>query len=515
MAWPGDGSAVTASSARTGTRTGPGSTPRAAGTASVRQLALFGGEITAGLVEVNVESSATQEGADGGFGSSRIEGLVVNGQPVEAFANARVELGDWGYAVLLEQAVVQDDADGHGIRGFVTGMHVILTADHGGLPAGSEILVGYAEAAAQMPAPQPPPEPSTPPDNPDEQPEPGETPEPSGTPEPSEPSIPREPDPEPPGASPTEVPAIVRDPPPGVQPQITGQGYVFPVWGPASFSDDFGAPRATTGWHHGNDIFAPLGAPVLAVSDGTLFLVGWNDVGGHRLWLRDGQGNEYYYAHLSAYSPLAVNGARVEAGDVLGFVGATGDAAGTPYHLHFEIHPTALLGLGYDGVVNPYEYLAAWNARRDSSPVGAAAPLAVAFRCPAPSSSEARTSRARAASTRSRRAGLRGAALPRSDGRLHASHSPPRPLPGSAGLRRLERLTKRPGAVLRSVGRARRAQSGRNASVPTSTAVAPPSTGSTAPVRNDDSREARKRQTAAISSGSAGRRSGSGAQATP
>ena len=377
VAWPGDGSAVTASSTHTGTRTGPGSTPRATGTASVRQLALFGGEITAGLVEVNVESSATQEGADGGFGSSRIEGLVVNGQPVDAFANARVDLGDWGYAVLLEQAVVQDDAEGHGIRGFVTGMHVILTADHGGLPAGSEILVGYAEAAAQMPAPPPPPEPSTPPDNPDEQQEPGATPEPSGPSGPSGPSIPREPDPEPPGASPTEVPAIVRDPPPGVQPQITGQGYVFPVWGPASYSDDFGAPRATTGWHHGNDIFAALGAPVLAVSDGTLFLVGWNDVGGHRLWLRDGQGNEYYYAHLSAYSPLAVNGARVEAGDVLGFVGATGDAVGTPYHLHFEIHPTALLGLGYDGVVNPYEYLVAWNARRDSSPVGAAAPLAV------------------------------------------------------------------------------------------------------------------------------------------
>ena len=62
---------------------------------------------------------------------------------------------------------------------------------------------------------------------------------------------------------------------------------------------------------------------------------------------------------------------------MLGFVGATGDAAGTPYHLHFEIHPTALLGLGYDGVVNPYEYLVAWSARRDSSPVGAPAPLAV------------------------------------------------------------------------------------------------------------------------------------------
>jgi murein DD-endopeptidase MepM/ murein hydrolase activator NlpD len=368
LAWPGDGSAVTVASTHTGTRTGPGATPRAAATASMRQVTLFGGEVVAGLVETSVESSATEAGAESGFGSSRIEGLAVNGVAVEAFANQRVDLGDWGYAVLLEQAVVNEDEDGHGTRGFVTGIHVVLTADHGGLPAGSEILVGYAEAAAHLPAPKPPPEPTPPPDDSDGQPQQPDTPE-TGQPEPS---IPQEPDTDPPGASPPEVPAIVRDPPPGVQPQITGQGYVFPVWGPASFSDDFGAPRATTGWHHGQDIFAPLGAPVLAVSDGTLFLVGWNDVGGHRLWLRDGQGNEYYYAHLSAYSPLAVNGASVEAGDVLGFVGATGDAVGTPYHLHFEIHPAALLGLGYDGVVNPYEYPAAWNARRDSSPVSAA-----------------------------------------------------------------------------------------------------------------------------------------------
>jgi Transglycosylase-like domain/Peptidase family M23 len=145
----------------------------------------------------------------------------------------------------------------------------------------------------------------------------------------------------------------------------TTAGYVFPVYGPVSFTDTFHAARADTGWHHGDDIFAPLGAPVLAVADGTVFSVGWNNVGGNRLWLRDKHGWEYYYAHLSAFTPQARNGAHVKAGTVLGFVGNTGDAAGTPYHLHFEIHPFSLLYLGYDGVIDPTKYLEAWHRLQD------------------------------------------------------------------------------------------------------------------------------------------------------
>jgi Transglycosylase-like domain/Peptidase family M23 len=144
-------------------------------------------------------------------------------------------------------------------------------------------------------------------------------------------------------------------------PELLGGPYVFPVFGPAAFIDSFGAPRATTSWHHGDDIFAPAGAPILAVAAGTLFSVGWNDIGGRRLWLRDRQGNEFYYAHLSGFSPIAVEGARVAAGEVLGYVGTTGDAAGTPAHLHFEIHPVSMLGLGYDGAVNPTGYLESWQ----------------------------------------------------------------------------------------------------------------------------------------------------------
>ena len=151
-----------------------------------------------------------------------------------------------------------------------------------------------------------------------------------------------------------------KPPPPDVEPKLTAAGYVFPIYGPASTSDSFGAPRTTT-WHHGVDIFAPLGAPLLAVADGTLFRVGWNDVGGNRLWLRDGAGNEFYYAHLSAYSPLAQEGAQVEGrGRDRLRRARPATPPGPPPHLHFEIHPRELLWMGYDGAIDPYPYLTAW-----------------------------------------------------------------------------------------------------------------------------------------------------------
>src|SRR5207237_3353160 len=117
-----------------------------------------------------------------------------------------------------------------------------------------------------------------------------------------------------------QLPSPFRSAPTGLHPQLTAGGYVFPVYGPSSFVDTFGAFRGDVpgNWHHGDDIFAPLGAPVLACADGTIFSVGWNNTGGNRLWLRDGQGNEFYYAHLSAYSPAAKDGSRVQAGRGVG-----------------------------------------------------------------------------------------------------------------------------------------------------------------------------------------------------
>jgi murein DD-endopeptidase MepM/ murein hydrolase activator NlpD len=139
---------------------------------------------------------------------------------------------------------------------------------------------------------------------------------------------------------------------------------VFPVVGThASFSDTYGALRTDVAgnWHHGDDIFAPIGTPVVAVADGTIDRVGWNQVGGWRLWLRDDAGDEFYYAHLAGYTQATLRAKRVLAGEVIGFVGNTGDAITTPSHLHFEIHPSTLLHLGYNGAVDPTRYLEQWT----------------------------------------------------------------------------------------------------------------------------------------------------------
>jgi murein DD-endopeptidase MepM/ murein hydrolase activator NlpD len=318
----------------------PGETATASASAEVSTLSLFGGEVTATSVRGRVEATANTDGATGDFDGSGVATLVVQGQAVSSDPGAHIPLGDWGSAIVLAEGSAPADTS---FRGNVTALDIRLTVDHGGLPAGTQILVGYAEAAVTSP---------------------DQTSTTTGptTPVPAPRSTKKQPKPP---EQPTGGPPIIRQPPVGVKPKLTKGRYVFPVYGPCSFTSTFAAPRADTGWHHGEDIFAALGAPLLAVADGTVFSVGWNDVGGYRLWLRDRQGNQFYYAHLSAFSPLAVNGAQVKAGDVVGFMGNSGDAQGTPYHLHFEVHPVQMLYLGYDGVIPPYPLLVAWRRLDD------------------------------------------------------------------------------------------------------------------------------------------------------
>jgi hypothetical protein len=339
FAYPADGSIVSASSVTTSVSATSGTQATAGATSQVTSLSVFNGEITAESVTGETHASAGAASASGDTGVSGLTNLVVLGQPITPAANQQIPLADWGYAIALEQKSQRLDKPTPGHHDFVTAFDIFLTADHGGLPAQSEIQIGYAEANAQAseaaPIPVAPSRPTT------------------TTPKPREPRR-------------TGIPPVLSKPL-DVKPELGAGGYVFPVYGVSSYGDTYGGVRGDVsgGWHHGDDIFAPLGAPILAVAHGTVFSVGWNDVGGWRFWLRDDRGNEFYYAHLSAYTPLAVNGAIVNAGDVLGFVGSSGDAAGTPYHLHFEVHPAGLLGLGYDGAVNPTPYLDAWKRLQD------------------------------------------------------------------------------------------------------------------------------------------------------
>jgi murein DD-endopeptidase MepM/ murein hydrolase activator NlpD len=366
FAYPADGSAVSAQSTSVST-TASAPDGTASVTTTVMGLSLFGGEIGADAIQSSVSSAGTI----GDVGDSALTNLVVLGTPAPAGANTRIQLADWGYAVVLAESVSKGPALSPSWRGTVTGLVVHLDVDHGGLPAGSEIRIGYADAFARPPE-TPTTTTATAPIKTSSAPDTTTTtvrrPRPLSVP------VPRG------GAGADRAgkapnhnhnrarnagPPVLS--PPTVTPKLTSGGYVFPVYGPSGYGDTFGAPRGDVsgGWHHGDDIFAPLGAPVLAVATGTVFSVGWNEIGGWRLWVRDSGGNEFYYAHLSAYTSLAVDGRHVTAGQVLGFVGNTGDAQGTPFHLHFEVHPVAMLFLGYDGAVDPTEYLNAWKRLED------------------------------------------------------------------------------------------------------------------------------------------------------
>jgi murein DD-endopeptidase MepM/ murein hydrolase activator NlpD len=129
-------------------------------------------------------------------------------------------------------------------------------------------------------------------------------------------------------------------------------GFVFPVRAPYSYVDSWLGPRPGGRKHMGTDIFALEGTPILAVVNGTIEQLGVNPLGGNKLWLRSpGDNWTYYYAHLKGYAPGVRNGAKVKKGQVIGYVGSTGNAEGTSPHLHFETHVPA------GAAINPYPVL--------------------------------------------------------------------------------------------------------------------------------------------------------------
>jgi murein DD-endopeptidase MepM/ murein hydrolase activator NlpD len=123
-----------------------------------------------------------------------------------------------------------------------------------------------------------------------------------------------------------------------------------PVGNPHAFWDDFGDPRPGGRTHQGIDMLADYGTPVYAAQTGS-FQQESNDLGGISALVYAASGDYTYYAHLQGYAGVG-NGAHVPAGTLIGYVGDTGNARGTP-HLHFEYHP------GGGAAANPYGMLVA------------------------------------------------------------------------------------------------------------------------------------------------------------
>lgn len=124
-------------------------------------------------------------------------------------------------------------------------------------------------------------------------------------------------------------------------------GLYFPVAGPHSFTNDWGAPRSGGRTHKGCDVMAANGTPCVAITSGRVVQRSGGNAGLY-IFLYGDNGHLYYYMHLAGY---AASG-RVSAGQIVGYVGDTGNARGCP-HLHFEYHPNG------GGPVNPYPLLVA------------------------------------------------------------------------------------------------------------------------------------------------------------
>lgn len=136
---------------------------------------------------------------------------------------------------------------------------------------------------------------------------------------------------------------------------VTPKSLVFPVVGSAHYTDDFGAPRGQGG-HEGTDIMGDWRAPLVAVEPGRVKIWTTSARAGCMLYLYGTSGTTYLYIHMNddltprrddrggckpgvAYAPGLTDGANVAAGQLLGFVGDSGDASGLHPHVHFELHP--------------------------------------------------------------------------------------------------------------------------------------------------------------------------------
>ena len=118
----------------------------------------------------------------------------------------------------------------------------------------------------------------------------------------------------------------------------------------ADIADTYGAPRGSDRSHQGVDIFAPRGTYIRSATEGIVMRIGKNRLGGTIVFIIGPAGERYYYAHLDSVDPELSVGQIVSTTTLIGRVGTTGNAVGTPPHLHFGIY-------GNGGALNPFPRL--------------------------------------------------------------------------------------------------------------------------------------------------------------
>lgn len=137
--------------------------------------------------------------------------------------------------------------------------------------------------------------------------------------------------------------------------ETLSQPLTIPVEGVTQrqLNDTWGASRSAGRKHEGIDIFAQRGTPVLSATQGIIRNIGTNNLGGKVIWVTGPELSQHYYAHLEDYAEHIQEGDWVEAGEVIAYVGNTGNAKTTPPHLHYGIYFSG------QGATNPYPYLKA------------------------------------------------------------------------------------------------------------------------------------------------------------
>lgn len=120
----------------------------------------------------------------------------------------------------------------------------------------------------------------------------------------------------------------------------------------AQVADSWGAARGTDRSHEGVDIFASRGTAVLSATRGVVSSVRESGLGGKQVWIVGPGMERHYYAHLDDWAEDLLERQVVQAGDVIGYVGTTGNARGTPPHLHYGIY-------GAKGAIDPLPRLKA------------------------------------------------------------------------------------------------------------------------------------------------------------